>query len=289
MKSIILPFTRNSDGAMLSSAAATLANRFGATLTGLFVRRDPKHAIPLLGDGLTAEMIQDICDATEQEGLRYCTDAENIFMATMAKAGIGMKKSTGAAQRDNQAATAIWRTLIGNINDHVGRCARTADLAICERPKEKGSDQSEIFDDLVFRSGRSVMMMPENYDGTLLDSLLLAWNGRAECARAVGGALPVIKKARKVSVLQVGDLAEDLPTLDDIGFYLNTHGVEAEHIHLKPSDTPVGETILQTAHTSGADSIVIGAFSTARWRERILGGVTRHLIESSDIPIYMSH
>lgn len=285
MKSIILPVTRDSDVEMLSNAAATLANRFGATLTGLFVRRDPKQAIPLLGDGLTAEMIQSICDATEREGLGYCADAENVFMGAMAKAGIDTK----ASSKNTQTAIAIWRVLIGGISDHVGRCARTADFAVCERPKGKGSDQSEIFDDLVFRSGRSVMMVPKIYEATMLSNLLVAWNGRAECARAVGGALPVIKKAEKVTILQVGELAEDLPTLDDIGSYLNTHGVKAEHIQLASSNASVGETILQTAHQRGADSIVIGAFSTARWRERILGGVTRHLVDSSDIPIYMSH
>jgi len=285
MKSIILPLTRDSDTAMLAGAAATVTNRFGATLTGLFVRRDPKHAIPMLGEGLTAEMIQEICDATEREGLQNNAEAEDTFNKAITTSGI----ASGEPQSGANGPRSIWRTVVGDISDHVGRCARTADFALCERPKGKGSDRSEIFDDLVFRSGRSVMMLPDDYNGTMLDNLLVAWNGRAECARAVGGALPVLKKANKVSILQVGDLGDDRPTLNDIAFYLETHGISADHIQLASSEQSVGEAVLQTAHQARADAIVIGAFSTARWRERILGGVTRHLIENSGIPIYMSH
>ncbi len=284
MKSIILPLTRDSDAKSLAASAAKLADRFGATLTGLFVRRDPKHAIPLLGEGLTAEMIQEMCDATQREGLRYAAEAEAFFHAATAAEGIGTPQDN-----DGDGAIALWRMLVGDVEDHVGRCARTADFAVCERPQGKNSAQSEIFNDLVFRSGRSALMLPEAYDGPMLDNLLVAWNGRAECARAVGGALPVIKKASKVSILQVGDLGEDRPTLDDIGFYLETHGVIADHIQTPKTSTSVGATVLQTAHDIGANSIVIGAFSTARWRELILGGVTKHLIEHSQLPIYMSH
>lgn len=284
MKSIILPVTRDSDVNCLAASAAKLADRFDATLTGLFIRRDPKHAIPLLGEGLTAEMIQEMCDATQREGLRFAAKAEASFNAAAAAAEIDTSQ-----ENVGSSSVALWRLLVGDISDHVGRCARTADFAVCERPQGKNSAQSEIFNDLVFRSGRSVLMLPEAYSGPMLDNLLVAWNGRAECARAVGGALPVLKKASKVSILQVGDLGEDRPTLDDIGFYLKTHGITANHIRQPKTDTSVGATVLQTAHEINANSIVIGAFSTARWRELILGGVTKHLIEHSQLPIYMSH
>lgn len=289
MKSIILPLTRDSDVDTLSASTANLAKRFEATLTGLFIRRDPKHAVPLLGEGLTAEMIQDMCDATEREGLGYAAAAETAFNAAVASHGFAVHSIGASNKDDDRSARAIWRILVGDVGDHVGRCARTADFAVCERPQGKNTAQSEIFDDLVFRSGRSVLMLPEAYSGPMLDNLLVAWNGRAECARAVGGALPVLKKAKKVSILQVGDLGEDRPTLDDIGFYLETHGVAADHIQMSKGSASVGATVLEAAQTCRANSIVIGAFSTARWRELILGGVTKHLIEHSQLPIYMSH
>lgn len=280
----MLPLTRETNTRFLSGAAAGLARRFGATVTAVFVRRDPKHAIPLLGEGLTAEMIQEMCDATEREGRRYQAEAETIFKSAMSEAGV----DTGPSDT-GKGAHARWRSVIGDINDHVGRCARTADFAICERPKAKNSAQAEIFNDLVFRSGRSVLMIPDTHDGPILDRVLVAWNGRAECARAVGGALPLLKRAKAVSLLQVGDLGADRPTLDDIADYLATHGIASDRFHEPAGDSSVGQAVYAKATELAADTIVIGAFSTARWRELILGGVTRHLIENSEIPIYMSH
>lgn len=283
MKSIILPLTRESNTSFLSKAAAGLADKLAGTVTGLFVRRDPKHAIPLLGEGLTAEMIQQMCDATEREGQRYAAESEQQFRTAMESAGVAL------APAASDKGTAAWRVVVGDISDHVGRCARTADFAICERPGEKNSAQADIFNDLVFRSGRSVLMVPEAHPLPKLDTMLVAWNGRAECARAVGAALPLLRKASAVSLLQIGDLGEDRPTLEDIARYLETHGIECNLLQEPQSSRTVGEDVYAKAQETGADSIVIGAFSTARWRELILGGVTRHLIENSDIPIYMSH
>lgn len=282
MRAIMVPLSRGSDWQLLSEAAATLTAKFKADVTGLFVRRDPKSAIPLLGEGLTADMIQQMCDATETEGLRFAGEAEAVFTSAMEAASVSLSS-------ENTAGGAHWRVVAGDIIDHVGRNARTADFSICERPAEKFSAQSEIFNDLVFRSGRSVLMVPQAASTPSLDHVLVAWNGRAECARAVGGALPILRKAKSVSILQVGDLGEDRPPLEHIARYLTIHGIQSTHIHEPAGSLSVGEAVYQKAQDIGADSIVIGAFSTARWRELILGGVTRYLIENSDIAIYMSH
>lgn len=281
MTTIMVPLLRESDSAALSATAAMLANKFEAKVTGLFVRRDPKHAIPLLGEGLTADMIQEMCDATEREGKRYAAEAKAAFTAEMENAGV--------ASSGEQGARSTWREMVGEVADHVGRSARTADFAICERPQEKNSAQAEIFNDLVFRSGRSVLMVPPEHNGPIFNKVLIAWNGRAECARAIGGALSLLKKAGEVVLFQVGDIGEDRPTLEDIGEYLNDHGIDNSLIQEAHADASVGEAVHSKAQDMEADVIVIGAFSTARWRELILGGVTRHLIEKSSIPIYMSH
>ena len=283
MKVIMLPLTRDSNTALLSGAAAGLASKFSANVTGLFVRRDPKSAIPLLGEGLTADMIQQMCDVTDQEGQRYASESESIFAEAMTNASIPMGENT------NGHRVAHWRTVVGEVADHVGRCARTADFSICERPRDRHSAQAEIFNDLVFRSGRSVLMVPDSGTPPALDHMLVAWNGRAECARAVSGALPLLRKAKSISILQIGDLGADRPTLEDIGDYLKVHQIYATQLLEPANKRSVGEAVYGKAQDLGVDSIVIGAFSTARWRELILGGVTRYLIENSEIPIYMSH
>lgn len=285
MKSILLPLTAQIKDDNLTHIAALLAFQFRATLTGLFVRLDPRSAIPFMGEGLTAEMVQNLCDAAETEGLAQAKIAAKSFTKQIAQAGIHM---AGPGEQQT-GANARWTVVAGQIQDHVGRRARTADVALCTKPKIEMSDSQDIFHDLIYRSGRPVLMIPETCTDVPGRHILVAWNGRTEGARAVGAALPLIWGAEKVTLLQVGDPDPDRPTLENLSDYLLDHGVSTELIAAPKSDAPIGEQILTTAKDIKADMIVIGAYSHSRWREMILGGVTRHLVTHSDCSIFMSH
>lgn len=65
MKSILLPLTANIHEQVVIDASARVATWFGATVNGLFVRADPRTSISFMGEGLTADMIQELCEATE--------------------------------------------------------------------------------------------------------------------------------------------------------------------------------------------------------------------------------
>ncbi len=55
------------------------------------------------------------------------------------------------------------------------------------------------------------------------------------------------------------------------------------------SDIEAGDLLLSRAADSGADLIVMGAYGHARWREVVLGGVTRQLLNQMTVPVFMSH
>jgi len=285
VKSILLPLTVQIAHENVTRVAGLLAFQFRATLNGLFIRPDPRSAIPFMGEGLTADMIQDLCDAADKEGTAQAEKAFKHFSASMGQSNIRVTDAT----RKTDGANAQWRVVSGKITDHVGRRARTADLAVCGKPSAALGDSLEIFHDLIYRSGRPVLMVPEESTEAPGRHIMVAWNGRAEGARAVGAALPLLWSAEKVTLLQIGDANPDRPGLEDVSEYLNDHGVTSV-IHKKPTDgRPVGQQILETAHKEKADMVVVGAYSHSRWREMILGGVTRYLVANSDLPIFMSH
>lgn len=285
MKSIMLPLTWELDTHTLSETTISIAKHLGASVTGIFVRRDPRTAIPMLGEGLTAEMVQNLCDATEREGLKHAKVAETAFTQVM------QNQTVPIVDFDTfpKGMKARWRVLTGDISDHVGRSARTFDFSVCTRPKAKNTDQSDIFTDLIFRSGRSVLMLPSNQYDLSLNHILVAWNGRAECARAVASALPLFTKAKRITLLQVGKIDDDRPSLADIACYLRDHNVVAEQCQIERGQNTIGHAVIEHANTIGADMTVIGAFSQARWRELILGSVTQDVVEHSTKPVYMSH
>jgi len=285
MKSILLPMTGLSASDTITKVATDLATRFRSCLTGLFIRPDPRTAIPFMGEGLTADMIQTLCDNADSEGKGQADKAEAAFRTALEAAGIRFLPGGGACD----GAKAKWRVEAGEISDHVGRRARIADMAICLQPSGSNVDSTDIFNDLIFRSGRSVLMVPDGYDGDVGRHVMIAWNGRTEGARAVSGALPFLLEAEKVTVVQVGDIGEDRPGLSDISEYLHEHGIDVTEKAVEPGNMAVGPTLMETADTIGADTVVIGAYSHSRWREMVLGGVTRHITEKSKIPVFMSH
>ena len=44
-------------------------------------------------------------------------------------------------------------------------------------------------------------------------------------------------------------------------------------------DGPVGAQLLKLAHELGADLLVMGAYAHGEWREALLGGVTRYVLD----------
>ena len=50
-----------------------------------------------------------------------------------------------------------------------------------------------------------------------------------------------------------------------------------------------GATLLNQLTDRHADLLVMGVYGHARVRERVLGGVTRTLLETMTVPVFMSH
>ena len=71
--------------------------------------------------------------------------------------------------------------------------------------------------------------------------------------------------------------------------YLACHGISASLSIMETSNRPVPETLLANAQQLDVDLLVLGGYSRHRLREVIMGGVTRHLLEKSNIPIFMVH
>jgi nucleotide-binding universal stress UspA family protein len=70
---------------------------------------------------------------------------------------------------------------------------------------------------------------------------------------------------------------------------LARHGLAAHIERVSADRADIQPTILSIAADAGVDLIVMGAYGHSRLRERILGGVTRGMLESMTVPTLMSH
>jgi nucleotide-binding universal stress UspA family protein len=119
--------------------------------------------------------------------------------------------------------------------------------------------------------------------------VVIAWNRSTETARAVLGAMPFLKKARRIVVLELEDWGVPGPSASELVRSLRLRDLPAEAMTATdPSNRP-GETILSEAATLGCDLLVKGAYTQSRLRQMFFGGATSHILNNTTIPVLMAH
>ncbi|MES2537447.1 MAG: universal stress protein [Pseudomonadota bacterium] len=146
---------------------------------------------------------------------------------------------------------------------------------------------------VVLHCGRPVLIVP--YTGhvdQVGSKVLLAWDASMEATRAVAGALPLFKRATGVEIVIFNAHASLLlPNAEpgtDIQAYLARHGIKTV-LTLQKTDLDVGTALLSLASDRTSDLIVMGAYGHSRFREILLGGVTRVVLQSMTLPVLMAH
>lgn len=173
--------------------------------------------------------------------------------------------------------------------------ARQVDLTILGQPRDGDPliGQYALVERCLFASGRPVLIAPAAPAELALEgTIVAAWDGSAEAARAFNDALTFLEPAKRV-VLLVGvteePSEEDEPPVDDMVAHLKRRGVAVEVTRIPAHEGDVGRLLLAKAKELQADMIVMGAFHHSRWREFILGGVTLTMLEEATIPLFMAH
>ncbi|MBB5206532.1 universal stress protein [Chiayiivirga flava] len=173
--------------------------------------------------------------------------------------------------------------------------ARHADLAVVAAPVGDTRDLMEdLAVDLLMQSGRPVLVVPPDHvrrERPL--HAVIAWQPRREAARAVHDALPLLGTFATVDVLMVDPQTRETGHGEqpgaDIAAHLARHGLCVNVVTLPRMGDTVEICILRHVVESGADLVVAGGYSHTRFREQILGGVTRTLLQGCPVPVLLSH
>lgn len=179
-------------------------------------------------------------------------------------------------------------------DDAIGRRGRYADLTLVGPDMLASSAlKDKVLEGALFSSGKPVLLMPEAAAPSLVPKrVMVAWDSRIEASRAVREALGILKSADEVRIVLVdpeeGEAAHGEEPGGDVALYLARHGVRVGVDRLPGSGRSVGEVLRRHAGDMAADMIVMGAYGHSRLRQRILGGVTRSMIEEPPLPILMA-
>jgi len=285
IRKLLLPLTGASTGEAALSTALLVARAFNAHVTALHVRVDSRDVAPLAGEGLSGAMIEEMMSATEKESGDRASAVRMMFEKFVTQNGVPVEDPT--YQPDHP--TASFASITGREEDLVAQQARLADLTIVPHP-EAGEDvsSSDALHAVLFDSGRPVLIAPRAAPSSVGTRVAVGWNGTAESSAAVWGALPFLQRASAVRILWSEDYQRRGPHAPELAAYLRLHGISAEIATFRPIDREVGAGLLAAAREFGADLLTMGAYSHSRIRQLILGGVTRHVLEKSSLPVMMN-
>jgi nucleotide-binding universal stress UspA family protein len=272
IKDVLVVLEAGERGDSVAAYAASFAEQMGAHLTATGLALELVPPASFMGDYPYDLMAQ----ATEQ---------------ARAAVGAAYKKLADALPTSVQSELVTIQALPGQAREQFGRLARHFDISIVAQAQPEATDDELMAEAALFRSGRPVLLVPHIHKGPAkFGKALVAWDGGLTAARAIGDALPVLKRAGRVEVVSVASNRlppEELPGFN-ITRHLVRHGINAE-VRKLPDGEDIGSIILSYAADCGADFLVMGGYGHSRWREFMLGGATRSILQSMTVPVLMSH
>lgn len=255
--------------------AISIAEAFEAHVLGVGFVYDPVIPGSVMG-GIPPEFIE----SQRREADAFARKTLTQFEQAAKRAGVSYEILTA-------------NDSIGGAADRITRLARRFDLAVVGQAEpDRMAVEETIAEGVLFGAGRPVVVVPFiQKKGIDLDHVMVCWDGSQAAARAIGDAMPFLKKARQVEIVIVSNdpgKKDEIPGAD-LGKHLARHGLKVDVKRLTAPDLDVTNTLLSYAADSDTTFMVMGGYGHSRLREFVLGGATRGILSSMTVPTLMSH
>ncbi len=195
-------------------------------------------------------------------------------------------------KRDEIACSWFWEE--GSLLECLSRRSYHADLAIVSQTPPNSLEEvlfDYMPDHLAMTGSCPVLILPKDFsDDLAFHHPLVAWKNRRESALALRGALPLLQKARHVSIVAVDPEDGEELLADELLLWLERHSVLKASFEVRAHTREEPSKVLAAvAREKECDYLVMGGYSHSRLREWILGGVTRSFLNDMPLPILMAH
>lgn len=272
-KNIVVFFNHSDEGRFVLNYAGSMAEAFGAFLTGICVNHQiNRRAYNSYVVGAAAT--EEVLGKRKQEQKQLASDAESTFDDVI----------------KNFAIKTECRTISNFISiDDVTSQSFYCDVVVLSSPTTDILPTGLSPEQVLLSTGVPIIIVPPHWQAVrACKKVLIAWNASTVARRAVVDALPMLMQAESVRLL----IVDNQPEADagrEIAGYLNYHGVKADVKHTSSNGDPVSQVIIDQAEAYESDMIVIGAYSRSRFSEMLLGGVTKALLSNEvSVPVFIS-
>lgn len=265
---IMAPLSGGQGDPAAVSAAAILAEPFGAELACVYTPADVADVMPWMGEGFLGGV-----QTTALESLKEATAAGEAN-ARKAVAGLTYAKSQFIALQ-----TPVWAGLSAE--------SRLSDVVVFTNEPARGRGPlAEAFQQMVADEQRPVLIARPGLE--VGGTVAVAWDGGKEASRAARLATPLLEKASNVVIVAAPKASSRTFDPARLQSYYAARGVRSD-VRLLTDSGDAAPAILRAAAAAGADILVAGAFGHPRLQEFIFGGTTRTLLNSDSPSLFLSH
>lgn len=274
-RNILVHIDETTAARVRAATAAQLAVKFGATLTGMFMRSDYVPAF-VAGDAFSA--------VTAVEA--YVEQRDRTIAKASAAARAAFERELATHE-----IPAAWIEVNGDEDENVLAAVRRYDLTVFPHVATSSLNTYAISAAHIgMGSGAPLLVLPESgFQMPFGKRVLVAWKESRESARAMRDAWPFLMAAEEVHFLAVSRNAPE--AFDDVmRGNLEAHGCTNIHMHVdRNDDIDVANAIQRYSGRVGADLVVLGLYGHSRMREMLLGGVSRDMLDALHLPLLVSH
>jgi hypothetical protein len=161
--------------------AASLANRFGAVLTGTSAVGVP---LPIVAGGMAIA--------------EWTVEDVELMRAKLADKGNWFRGIAGGDHRRLD-----WDAALDFPDEALARAARSADLVIIGQVKAPGGSYGALDPGkAILKMGRPTLVVPEGVSLLRAEHLVIGWKDTREARRAVRDALPFLQQATRVTIVE---------------------------------------------------------------------------------------
>lgn len=279
LRRVLMWLQADAENRQLIATGVRLAAEHGAELNAIItapkLARSSHWAVGGMVSGMAAEI--------ETRAAQAAVELASAIAQARATAGV-----TGATITEALAPH--------QAGEFVAVKARTSDLVITlATTDEEAHSQIEA---LVFAAARPVLLLPTDEEGSSSTEnhfdphkIAVAWDGSRTATRAAFDAMPLLKHAREVTLIQIID-DKDLSrsgSVAQLSALLSGHGVKSTTLEYTGRGRPTSVALKEAFEQSGAGLLVMGAYGHSRAREFILGGATRGTLQDCAFPVLFSH
>lgn len=273
MKDVLVKLERAEARDAVNAYAISVAEMFDAHLTG----------VAFVDDGISNIASEIPPDTLKKIILKNKEDAQGQI-------------DRFALQSEKRLSSVAHRLVTSgdlDLPDAFAEMAKCSDLSIVMQSGDGDyANNDATIEAALFDSGRPMMIVLYIQKAEFsLDRVVCCWDGGRAAVRAIGDAIPVLKLASAVELLTI--TRENSPTSEcqalDIATHLARHDLKIDVEIMSSKDVDVADAILNYVADNSATLVIMGGYGHSRFREFVLGGVTRKMLTSMTVPVLLSH